>query len=219
MAIVILPAQGAHPPQLSLDRACAALLAGDVIAVPTDTLYGLAACAGVAGTTDRIFAVKRRPKDVALPLLVGSIADALELCAPQPDEVRALMARCWPGALTIVVRRREGLDLDLGGDGTTIGLRCPDDAITRPLAARVGPLAITSANRHGAPTPDTALGVAQELGREIALVLDGGVRSGEPSTVVDVTGPEPRLLRAGRIPWPDILATLDSKASGGGSAG
>jgi tRNA threonylcarbamoyl adenosine modification protein (Sua5/YciO/YrdC/YwlC family) len=181
-----------------------------VIALPTDTLYGLAACPRIVGTTDRIFAVKRRPKDVALPVLVGSIDDALQLCAPQPPAVHALMARWWPGALTIVLRRREHLDLDVGGDRTTIGLRVPDDEITRPLASRVGPLAITSANRHGEPTPRTALEVAAQFDGEIELVLDGGICAGEPSTVVDVTGPEATLLREGRVAWADVLAALGS---------
>jgi tRNA threonylcarbamoyl adenosine modification protein (Sua5/YciO/YrdC/YwlC family) len=210
MGFVVLPAAGPHPPGASLDRAAEALAHGEVIALPTDTLYGLAACPRIAGTTDRIFAVKRRPKGVALPVLVGSIDDALQLCAPQPPAVHALMARWWPGALTIVVRRREHLDLDVGGDRTTIGLRVPDDEITRPLASRVGPLAITSANRHGTPTPRTALEVAAQFDGEIELVLDGGICAGEPSTVVDVTGPEATLLREGRVAWADVLAALGS---------
>ena len=116
------------------------------------------------------------------------------------------MERCWPGALTIVVPRRPGLTADLGSDDATIGIRRPAHAVVRQLCQRVGPLAVTSANLHGGETPATAAGVAELFGAEVAVVVDGGVCAGAPSTVVDCTGPEPRLLREGAVAWNDVLA-------------
>ena len=96
--------------------------------------------------------------------------------------------------------------IDLGGDAGTVGLRCPDHAIPRHLCRAVGPLATTCANRHGAAPLETADAVRAEFGDEVAVVLDGGRCAGAPSTVVDCTGAEPRLLREGRVPWAEVEA-------------
>lgn len=191
-----------------LDRAAAALAAGEVVALPTDTVYGLAVAPGVPGATARLFAVKRRPRGVELPVLAADAAQALGLAAePVPDAARRLAARMWPGALTIVVARRPDLDWDLGTGGSTVGVRVPDHPVVVELCRRLGPLAVTSANRHGEPTPPTAEGVAEVFGDEVAVVLDGGRCEGAPSTVVAV---EPdgtlRLLRAGRVPFDAVAA-------------
>jgi L-threonylcarbamoyladenylate synthase len=203
MAVVILPALGPHPPPVTISRAAEALASGEVIALPTDTVYGLAALARLPYATQRIFAIKRRPADVVLPVILGAADDSSALAEVSPA-ARTLMDHFWPGALTLVLPRRPGLEMALGGDDRTIGLRCPNDAVARVLAAAVGPLAVTSANRHGEPTPQTGREVAALLGSEVALVLDGGPCANEPSTVVDLTGAEPALLRAGAIPWSDI---------------
>lgn len=194
----ILDVTGVPPPTAALARAVEALREGRPVVVPTDTVYGLAAR---PQQTTALFAVKRRPVDVALPVLVADVHQALALAADGlPSEVRRLMDRWWPGGLTMVVPRRPGLGLDLGGqDDTTIGLRLPAHPVPVALAAAVGPLAVTSANLHGRPTPLTATEVVTQLGSEVAMVLDGGPCTGAPSTVVAWSSGEMRVLREGAV--------------------
>ena len=115
------------------------------------------------------------------------------------------MKRFWPGPLTVVLPRRPGLAADLGDDDLTVGVRCPDHPVPLALCAKAGPLAMTSANLHGEPTSETAEEVSQVFGDAVVVVLDGGPARGLPSTVVDCTGQEPRLLREGRVPWSHVL--------------
>lgn len=186
----------------------AALRAGQVVAIPTDTVYGLSVDPFRAGATDRLFALKRRPTDVALPVLVADQEQALSLATGLSDAAHRLMARYWPGPLTLVLARNPDVTADLGANQATIGLRCPDHRFVRALCAGAGPLAVTSANLHGQPTLSTAADVATTFGDAVALVLDGGPCAGQPSTVVDCTGEAPKLLRQGRIPWEEIVAAL-----------
>jgi L-threonylcarbamoyladenylate synthase len=182
-----------------LDAAVAALRAGEIVVVPTDTVYGIAVDPSRPGATDRLFAVKARPTDVPLPILAADADQAFSLAADVSPVARRLAEACWPGGLTIVLPRRAGLDFDLGGaDDATIGVRVPDHEVPRALARAVGPLATTSANLHGRPTPETAAGVAAELAG-VAVVLDGGRCAGAPSTVVVCTGDGWRVVREGRI--------------------
>jgi tRNA threonylcarbamoyl adenosine modification protein (Sua5/YciO/YrdC/YwlC family) len=201
---VILPADDPG----AVDEAVELLRQGEVIALPTDTVYGVAVDAFVQGSADRLFAAKERDKSVAIPVLVASPDDVGGLIDGAVDVVaRRWIERFWPGALTIVFPRATPLrDVDLGGDPTTIGLRCPDHRLARELCRRVGPLATTSANRHKAPTPPDAEGVAAALGDAVALVLDGGPCEGAPSTVVAMLGDgRVELLREGRIPYTDLV--------------
>jgi tRNA threonylcarbamoyl adenosine modification protein (Sua5/YciO/YrdC/YwlC family) len=192
-----------------LDAATEALAEGRPIVLPTDTVYGVAVEPTRSGATDRLFAVKERPRTAALPLLVASLDQALQLSGDLPPTAVALADAFWPGGLTLVVPRRRGLDLDLGGeDDTTVGLRQPDHPVPVALARRVGPLAATSANRHGRPTPSTAEEVATELGDAVDLVLDGGPCAGAPSTVVACTPEGVTVLREGRVPTADVLSAL-----------
>ena len=204
----IVDARGDQPPAEALKAAAEALRAGLAIALPTDTVYGLAADVSVPGATDRIFELKHRPHDVDLPVLVADADQALGLATAVPESAIALMTRFWPGAITLVIPRAPDLAADLGEDDATIGVRCPDHAVPRALCAIVGPLATTSANLHGEPTPETAGRVAEVFGDAVAVVLDGGPCAGSASTVVDCTGVEPKLLREGRIAWDDVLAAL-----------
>jgi L-threonylcarbamoyladenylate synthase len=190
----------------ALQEATVLLRAGEVVAIPTDTVYGIAANPFCPGATKRLFAAKHRPRDVQVPVLVADADQALTLAVDAPEGAARLMERFWPGGLTIVLPRRPALEADLGEDDQTIGIRCPDHPAARRLCAEVGPLATTSANVHGGETPATATEVAALFGEEVPLVLDGGTCEGAPSTVVDCTGPEPRLLRDGRVPWPEVLA-------------
>ena len=190
----------------SVEAAVDALRRGLVVAIPTDTVYGVAVDPTIAGSTGRLFDAKRRPFDVRLPVLVDSVDQATEV-ADVGDRARALMARFWPGGLTVVLAMRTGVDLALGnGAGApTVGVRCPDHDVPRRLCAAVGPLATTSANLHGQATPPTAAEVEELFGDAVAVVVDGGRCEGEPSTVVDLTGSRPRLVREGTVAWSDVL--------------
>ncbi|MCU1488880.1 MAG: rimN [Acidimicrobiaceae bacterium] len=195
---------GGTPAELAIER----LERGEVVALATDTVYGLAARAADPSACRRIFALKERPEGVALPVLVAHLDQALAL-ADETVRLRlaVLSARLWPGALTIVVPRRSGLGLELGGDPDTVGLRCPDDPVVRALATRVGPLATTSANRHGAPPCRSAEEVRAAFGAAL-FIVDGGRRDGQPSTVVSLLGDEPTLLRDGPVSLGQIREAL-----------
>jgi L-threonylcarbamoyladenylate synthase len=195
-------------------EAAAALEAGEVVGIPTDTVYGLAVDPWRPGASARVFAIKHRPRHIVLPVLVGGEDQALGLATAVGAAARRLMAAWWPGPLTIVVRRRPGLGIDLGAETETIGLRCAAHAVPRALTALVGPLATTSANEHGQPPVTAASQLAATLSG-VALVIDTGDCVGAPSTVVDCTHDAPRLLRAGAVSWPQILATLDLPGGAG----
>ena len=205
---MIVPALGVPLPAAAVLEAVRALGQGQPIGIPTDTVYGLAVDPFLPGATDRIFAAKRRPRDVSLPVLVSGVEQALSLSTAVPALALELMARYWPGPLTIVIPARAGLGADLGEDELTVGVRSPDHPVPLALCTAVGPLATTSANRHGEPPMTTAQGLAQAFGEAVPVVLDGGVCAGSPSTVVDCTGQELKLLREGRIPWVDLLAAV-----------
>jgi L-threonylcarbamoyladenylate synthase len=201
---VIVPALGDSPPATVVLQAVRALAQGLPIGIPTDTVYGLAVDPFRAGATDRIFAAKRRPRDVSLPVLVSGVEQALSVSTAVPARALELMARYWPGPLTIVIPARPGLGADLGDDEATVGVRAPDHPVPLALCAAVGPLATTSANRHGEPPMTTAAELDAAFGAALGVVLDGGVCAGSPSTVVDCTGEELKLLREGRIPWAEL---------------
>jgi tRNA threonylcarbamoyl adenosine modification protein (Sua5/YciO/YrdC/YwlC family) len=185
-----------------------ALDEGRVVAVPTDTVYGLAVDPYRPGAADRLFALKQRPRTVDLPLLVTSADQVLTVATAVPQVGEVLMARFWPGPLTLVLPRRPDLEADLGDDEATVGVRCPDHPVPLALCRRHGPLATTSANLHGEPTMATAAEVGGAFGDSVEVVLDGGPCTGLPSTVADCTGEEPKCLRRGRIPWAEIEAAL-----------
>jgi L-threonylcarbamoyladenylate synthase len=172
-----------------------ALRRGGVVVLPTETVYGLVARAGDRGAIERLFVLKNRPDSKTISVLVGDLEQARALT---PDDLDAC-APWWPGPLTAVVRRRADAELYLGADATTIGLRCPDHPFVRRLALDLGPLAATSANRTGEPTPASAAEVALVF-PDVALVVDDGPRDGLPSTVIDLTTSPPTVLRAGPIP-------------------
>lgn len=205
----ILAAHGDVPPQDAIAAAATALGQGDIIGVPTDTVYGLAADPWHSGASDRLFLVKGRPRNVELPVFVADAKQAGELSAGLTQTAVRLMEAFWPGPLTIVVPRRPELAADLGEDDATIGLRCPNHPVPLALCRAYGPYATTSANRHGGPPLTDAATLATEL-PGVELVLDAGVCDGEPSTVVDATGMVAKLLRAGSLDWEAIVRATGS---------
>ena len=183
-----------------VDRLARALLAGEPVVVPTDTVYGVAAVPTVSHATDRLYALKDRRPDVPLAVLIGDPDDAWTLAVEVSPRARELAGRFWPGPLTLVLRRDPGLaGWELGGDPATIGVRCPDSPLVRAVARRVGPIATTSANRHGHPTPVDAVDAAAALLGPVGVVADTGPCDGVASTVVDLTVEPPRVLRLGAL--------------------
>ncbi|MDQ6839245.1 MAG: L-threonylcarbamoyladenylate synthase [Actinomycetota bacterium] len=208
MPTEVIDASGEPPPPAVVERAVAALAAGAVLGVPTDTVYGLAASPFLVEATEAIFVAKGRPRALELPVLVADQGQARALGAAMTAAAEALMDRFWPGALTIVVARRAGLGLCLGGDSETVGLRCPAHPVPLAVCRAGGPMATTSANVHGARPAITAPEVAALTG--VTLVLDAGPCPVRPSTVVACTTGSPVLLREGTIPWAEILTALDA---------
>jgi tRNA threonylcarbamoyl adenosine modification protein (Sua5/YciO/YrdC/YwlC family) len=194
-------------PSEELDLAAALLGDGEVIAVPTDTVYGLAAALGEPASISRLSTLKGRPETVPVAVLCASLDQARHLASSWPEGAAGLSAALWPGPLTIVVPAAAHLAARLGSTDS-VGLRVPDDAICQALLARTGPLAVTSANLHGAPPATTAREVLTAFeGAGLAGVLDGGTRDGEVSSVVDVSGAEPVIVREGALAR-ELLALL-----------
>jgi L-threonylcarbamoyladenylate synthase len=194
----------------TVDRVVAALQAGQAVVLPTDTVYGVAALPADGAAVDRLFALKGRAADVPIAVLCADVDQALGLADPAAAEAaRPAAERWWPGPLTLVLPRRAGVVLHLGEPAGTIGLRVPDHALVRDVARIVGPLATTSANRHGEPTPATATEAAASLGDGVGLVVDGGPSASSSSTVIDATTAPWRVLRGGPIPAGDVIAAAD----------
>lgn len=186
------------------------LRAGGVVALPTDTVYGIGVALDTPGGIERLFAAKRRPPDKGIMLLLHDAGQAAAIGMVTPS-ARALAAACWPGGLTVVVPQRLDVRLPeaLTGGAPTIGLRVPDHEAPRSLARGVGPLPVTSANVSGLPEAGDADAILAQLGAAVDLVLDGGPAHGGPaSTVVDCTGERAVILRVGAIGIDRVAAIL-----------
>lgn len=191
-----------------LDRVVAALQEGQIVLLPTDTVYGLAVMAINSAAVAAVFALKQRPVDTSVAVLVADTTQAaryVDLGAAG----NALAERFWPGALTIVANRIDNGAVAAGTD-STLGVRCPDDDFVRSVAAAVGPLAASSANLHGQPTPELCSDAA-EFFDTIQIVVDGGPRQGSASTVVSIVDGAPVLLRQGPISMENINAELSAR--------
>jgi tRNA threonylcarbamoyl adenosine modification protein (Sua5/YciO/YrdC/YwlC family) len=190
-------------------EAAEAALRGEAIVLPTDTVYGIATRPDDPEAITRVFAAKDRPVDLELPVLVPSTAAARQI-ASFDERAAALASRFWAGPLTLVLRRTDASRAwELGGDRRTIGVRMPHHTLALAVLARTGPLAVTSANRSGLPTPTTCDGVHAVFGGLVAVYLcDAAPLEGTASTVIDLAHDEPRLLRRGGIDEAELLAVL-----------
>lgn len=192
----------------SIAAAARALDRGDLIVLPTDTVYGLAARPDIPGATTGVFEAKRRPRGLNLPVLAPDL-EAASTVAVFDDRVSALAAAFWPGGLTLVLPRSDlSRPWDLGEERGTIGVRVPGHPVTQRLLGLTGPLAVTSANRSGDPPAATCRDAERALGDDVAVYLCAGSLPGTASTVVDLTGDRPRILRTGSLSPDDVLAAL-----------
>ena len=191
-----------------LAQALAVLNKGGLVAFPTDTVYGVGALAFDGMAVGSIYVAKDRPVEKAIPVLIGETADLAKVTLEVPGAAVRLAARFWPGPLTLVVPKHPDLP-ETVSTSPTVGVRVTDHNVARALLSAAGPMAVTSANLSGQPSPSTAQEVFAQLGERIALIIDGGkTPGGVPSTVVDCSGPEPLILRAGPILEDEIRAVL-----------
>jgi L-threonylcarbamoyladenylate synthase len=200
----VLPA--ADPEAIS--RAAEVLRRGGLVAFPTDTVYGVGAPVFAAEAVSRLYTLKGRPLEKAIAVLVSGPSDVAGLAASLPPEAERLAAAFWPGALTLVVPKRDQVPEEVSPHGT-VGVRMPDHPVSLALLKATGPLATTSANWSGEPSSVTAEQVLAALDGRIDLVLDGGRTPGSlSSTVLDCTASPPRILRQGPISEAQIRQVL-----------
>jgi L-threonylcarbamoyladenylate synthase len=184
----------------TVEAAAAAARRGALVVFPTDTVYGIGTRPDDPAATARLFAAKRRTRELTFPVLVATADDARRV-AVFDERASRVAAACWPGALTIVLARTAASrGWELGGDGGTIGVRVPDHAVARSLLERTGPLAATSANRSGQPPGRDHDELVAMFGAAVAVYLSTDrPLAGAASTVIELTGPEPKILRRGDV--------------------
>jgi len=209
----LVAVDGRHPDPRVLEQAAACLQAGELVAFPTDTVYGLGCDAASGAALAALYRAKQRPRTMPLIILLARAGQMAAYARGVPPLAEAAAGRFWPGPLTIIVPAAPGLSRILAGGGDSIGLRVPEHAVARALAGMVT-LASTSANRSGRPAPTTAAEVMDQLAGRIHLVLDAGPVGGQPSTVVDFTTTPPRLLRPGPLTREELEAVVGPLETG-----
>jgi len=173
---------------------------GDLVVMPTDTVYGIGADAFKSWAVTALQNAKGRGRGVPPPVLVGSRSTVDGLTHALPQVARDLMEAFWPGGLTIVMEQAPSLSWDLGDTNGTVALRMPLHPIALEVLRETGPMAVSSANTHGKPPASSAADAREQLGYSVSIYLDGGPSIDQaPSTIVDVTGEVPRIRRAGAI--------------------
>ncbi len=196
-------------PQIAT-RAAAVLAQGGLVVLPTDTVYGLAANAALEAAVRRVFAIKQRPGDNPLPLLLADADDITRAAVEIPALAHELAAHFWPGALTIVLPKSPAISDLVTAGRPTVGLRVPDHSLTRSVLRYCDfPVAVTSANLSCEPEPITPGQVLAGLGERIDLLIDDGAcPGGVPSTVLDLAGARPRIVRHGPVSQQDLEAVI-----------
>jgi L-threonylcarbamoyladenylate synthase len=186
--------------EAGLTAAVTAVLRGELVVLPTDTVYGLGADAFSPTAVRRLLAAKGRGRDMPPPVLVGTVRAASALVEDLGPYGQLLIDEFWPGGLTIVCRAARTLNWDLGDTRGTVAIRMPQDPVALALLTETGPMAVSSANLTGSPAASTAQEARDQLADSVAVYLDGGPSTGGvASTIVDLTGSQPRLLRRGAI--------------------
>ena len=192
-----------------VDSVAEVLLNGGVVVIPTDTVYGVAARVADADAVSRLFAIKKRPTSVALPVFVENLEGVVDAGGRLPAAAQTLAHAFWPGALTLVIPALASMAERVGASESTIGFRLPDDEFVQELVVRTGPLAVTSANEHGEP-PMTSDDSVREGFRDsdVDAFVNGGVRQGAVSTVVRCRDEGYEILRVGAISADEIAGAF-----------
>jgi tRNA threonylcarbamoyl adenosine modification protein (Sua5/YciO/YrdC/YwlC family) len=184
----------------AVDAAARAITRGELIVLPTDTVYGIGADAFDAAAVKALLEAKGRGREMPPPVLVSSAATLDALAVRVPVWARALTEAFWPGALTLVCHQQTSLHWDLGETRGTVAVRVPDHPVAIAVLERTGPLAVSSANRTGLPAATDAGAAEAMLGHAVSVVVDSGpTPAADPSTIIDATGERPRVLRLGAI--------------------
>jgi L-threonylcarbamoyladenylate synthase len=187
--------------EAGIANAALAVQRGQLVVLPTDTVYGVGADAFSPAAVQRLLAAKGRGRDMPPPVLVSAATTLDALAVGVPSYARALIEELWPGPLTLVCRQQPSLQWDLGDTRGTVAVRMPDHQVALDLLARTGPLAVSSANKSGLPAATDADAAETMLGDAVEVILDDGPSPGEQaSTIVDVTGETGRVLRLGAVP-------------------
>ena len=195
--------------EAALDAAVAAIRDAKLIVMPTDTVYGIAADAFDAAAVEALLEAKGRGRETPPPVLVADPAVLHALAVDAPDYVEDLVEAFWPGPLTLILTAQPSLTWDLGETHGTVALRMPDDDLALDLLRRTGPLAVSSANRHGKPAALQVLDAATQLGDAVEEYLDAGpARIGTSSTIIDTTVQPPEIVREGHLDKEQIIAAV-----------
>jgi tRNA threonylcarbamoyl adenosine modification protein (Sua5/YciO/YrdC/YwlC family) len=191
-----------------IEAAVTAVRAGELIVLPTDTVYGIGADAFIPASVTTMLAAKGRGRNMPPPVLVGTARAAAALVDDLGPFGQDLIDEFWPGALTLVFRASPTLMWDLGDTRGTVALRMPLHAVALDVLRQTGPMAVSSANRHGQPAATTSYEAEQQLGETVSVYLDGGPCSDNiPSTILDLTGSIPKVLRSGAVPVDRLRGT------------
>lgn len=194
----------------AIPNALEILRSGGLIAFPTDTVYGVGALAFDGKAIESIYAAKDRPVEKAIPILIADMEDMEKVGMDISQTAYRLAARFWPGPLTCIIPKQPTLPAAISATNT-VGVRVPDHGVARALLRAAGPMAVTSANISGQPSPSTAEEVYNQLNGRIPLIIDGGrTPGGVPSTVVDCSTPELKIIRAGPLSEKDLFSTVEN---------
>ncbi|MGW4662397.1 L-threonylcarbamoyladenylate synthase [Streptosporangium sandarakinum] len=192
-----------------LTDAASAVRRGELVVLPTDTVYGIGADAFTPAAVTSLLSAKGRGRDMPVPVLVGTVRAASALVENLGPYGQDLIDSFWPGPLTLICRANRSLSWDLGDAKGTVALRMPLHPIALDLLKETGPMAVSSANRSGAPPATTAADAEGQLGESVAVYLDGGPCADDvPSTILDLTTAVPRLLRQGALPVGKIRVVI-----------
>ena len=201
----------------AIRTAAGSVTAGELVVLPTDTVYGLGADAFNSAAVADLLRVKGRGRDFPVPVLVGSWSTIDGLVTEVDERTRRLVEAFWPGALTIVVRHAPSLDWDLGDSEGTVAVRMPLHPVAIELLEQTGPMAVSSANRHGESPAQTAAQARDQLGDDVAVYLeDGPARGGVASTIVDLSVARPRVLRQGAVGLDELREVVPEIVAGHG---
>jgi len=196
--------------EAAVEAAVLAVQQGELVVLPTDTVYGLGADAFDPEAVLGLLAAKGRGRNMPPPVLIGSPTTLDALAVKVPGYARALAEEFWPGPLTLVCQQQSSLQWDLGDTRGTVAIRMPDHEVALAILDRTGPLAVSSANKTGMPAATDADQAVEMLGEDVAVVVDAGTSpGGEASTIIDVTGSQGRVLRHGALSLDQLNAVLE----------
>ena len=206
----VLPEGDDTDRETAIDAASLAVRRGELVVLPTDTVYGLAADAFDPAAVRRLLRAKGRGPEMPPPVLVSAATTLDALAVGIPGYARALVEHFWPGPLTLVCTQQSSLQWDLGDTRGTVAVRMPDHEVALEILERTGPLAVSSANLTGRPPAADADAAEEMLGDDVSVIVDCGPARGDvPSTIVDVTGSTGRVLRTGALSLADLNAVLE----------